>query len=299
MCTRQLVVATFALLFAATSLPAAALAHKAAALSPDIEAKRALASELLDLSNVQEGVEGWKRGLQMQGAAGDCGCGGASKEVMLKFKSAMPLAVREEFNPAEIVGYLCNATAKALSASELKELVKFRHSALGQKISAAEKASQERAKSHTPAELQARLNTFRAKLAATSSRKALIQKIVTMQGGVRGYVDAMINISIGTAWGTAIANPDRPHLSNDEIVAAIEPMRGPMESQAAPVILAAYASLYEPLSDADLKMYLAELSKPLSQKFSDFSMTAFSASLRAQTIKVGIRLAKEIDSQGI
>ncbi len=132
------------------------------------------------------------------------------------------------------------------------------------------------------------------------TRKALLQKLSVEQGGAKAIADAFINISIGSAMGASAAAPaNRPAPSREDIVAQIEAMRPMMEKQFGQIVVPALASQYESLSDGDLKDLLALSQKPLERKWTAFSLASFNAAMRAQAMKIGARLAREIEGEKI
>jgi len=60
-----------------------------------------------------------------------------------------------------------------------------------------------------------------------------------------------------------------------------------------------YGTLYKPLSDCELTALVKQLKTPAARKFIDVSMRAFNAGMRAQALKMGQRLSREIQGQNI
>lgn len=300
-------------------LPLAALAAFSVVVTPSLAAPRdaatriaaapesaaehqerlALASELLALSNVPQGIESWKKMLLTTANFDQCGCGGA-KGMVAKLKDGWSKAVGEEFKTEDVVQTLAAATAEALTSAEMKSLIAVRKSRIGLKVNAAEHAAHVRANENDPAAAAKRMTAVVRKIEVNRVRKALLQKLSVEQGGARALADAFINISIGSALGASAAAPaNRPTLSREEIVAQIEAMRPMMEKQFEPIMVPALASQYEPLSDGELKELLVLSRKPLERKWTAFSLASFNAAMRAQAIKIGARLAKEIEGEKI
>lgn len=268
-----------------------------AAATTDEAERLVLAKELIELSNIPQGVQSWKRSIASPSAVGQCAC---AKEVQAKLGEAWQSAVAQEFDAAQVVSDLTGLTARQLSAGDIKSGVAFRHSKVGMKVSAAEKAHQAESSASNPAEVRARMERATKALATDSERARLIAQIVKENGGVRAYSDAMISISIGAAVGTTAATPpDRPRLSAEEIVAQIEQTRSTIEKSIGPVVYASQAVMLASLSNAELRAYAKELTTPASRRLTAVTNAAFNASLRAQALKVGQRLVKEFNAEKI
>lgn len=279
--------------------PCAAKTDKGNPAVVDLIGRQQLAAELLAITNIADGVESWRQLLLRQQSFEQCGCK-LSPDMLVRFKDGWHKAVSEDFNNGEIVAELESATAAALSADELRALLKFRKSDLGLKVSEGEKIVQAHSRDGDQAAAIKRISDMASKLEAEPLRKSLVAKIADELGGVRSVVDGLINISIGTAIGAmSAAPPDRTKLSEGEIVAVIEGLRPRMEQQFKQVIVPVYAELVDSLTKAELKAYMLELKSPLARKWTALSLAVFNASLRTQAVKVGTRLAKEIEGQKI
>lgn len=287
-----------AALFAIAALPSAARAEPPAIATVNQE-RAALAAELLQLSNGTESVDSWKQLLLAPRNYDQCGCN-LSPELKAKLNDGWLSAVRDGFNTAEIVSGLETATAESMSVAEMQKLIAFRKTPLGQKLNAVEKAAQARGGNTDQAAFMKRIIAGQKALTAQPQRTRLLTALIKAQGGVRATVDTLINISIGTSLGAAAAAPaDRPRPTESEITALIEGMRPSMEKQIGQVVMPLFAEIYETVSDADLKKYLAELNTPHELKWTAVGLEAMNSSLRAEAIKIGVRFAKEIDSQKI
>jgi hypothetical protein len=259
-------------------------------------ARLELARKLIEISNIPEGVESWKRSISNPSSVGQCNC---AREVQLRLGEAWMSAVAREFDSKQVVADLTEITAQQLSAADIKRNLDFRNSPVGLKISASEKAHQASTAGH-PGVAKTKAEAAAKVLAADPGRARLVALIMKEIGGVRAYSDAMLNISLGAALGSSAAAPaDRPRLSPQEIMAQIEKSRPAIERQMAPLILVSQGAMLAPLSNADLRAYAKELSTPAGRRLTAVTNAAFNASLRNQALKVGQRLIKEFNAEKI
>lgn len=256
-----------------------------------------LAAEAAALMGYDSSIDAWKASLVTAQDFSQCGCA-ATAELRDKLKTAWSKAVADEFNSRDVLAGITQALAEELTAAELQQTIDFRKSALGQKVTAAETAKRETAQS-AAAEMQ-EIADMNKLLAARPGRRANLQKVVNLTGGAQAMADAMINISIGTALGaSAVAPKDQPRLSQTEIVEMIEQARPQMERSFDVMMVPVYGTLYKPLSDSELKALVKQLKTPAARKFIDVSMRAFNAGMRAQALKMGQRLGRELQAENI
>ena len=293
------ILAMAGLLAAAASLPVRAEPPATQATAEDLAQRKTLATEVSALMNYEPSIEDWKKTLIASQNFSQCGCA-VPEDMRAKLNEAWAKAVSEEFKAREVLSNLEFALATELTTGELRQAIAFRKSPLGLKMAAAEEANRISRSNEDPAVELARLTKLGRKLDAMPARKAQLQRIVKLVGGSANLAETMITLSIGTALGaTAVASDDQPRMSHGEIVSMIEAARPQMEQAFEPMMVPMYGSLYERLTDKELKALADELDKPQSRKFVAVSNEAFKTGLRAQALKMGQRFGHEMKAEKI
>ena len=256
------------------------------------DTRTGLAASLLKKAQTPDAIAAWRTMLLAPGALPDCGCGPEGQD---KMDAAWRTAVDTTFDAPAVLAKMQQVFANAFSVEELTQMLAFRDSPLGRRVSALESAQ-----STLPGgeeRILAEIGAMRSELSRNPARRRLLEDITIALGGVDAQVDVLLNVSLGTAIGVGAATPDgRGRLTQEEIIAKVEAKRADLRKLLAPMVLYNNASIYKSLRIDELRKYHHVLASELGRKSSRVVAAAFSEVLRDQALAIGVRFAKELDA---
>ena len=269
----------------------------------DLDLRRAMAAEANEIGGLRIALDKWRSVLIAQDASAACACN-VEPKIREKLYKSWQHAVAQGFDVDKIAGDIRAALSEQLTAADLKAVVDFDKTQLGQKITAAtlgSKSSKDDAKSpdRLAAEM-AKLAAAAKTLAAHPRRAAVIAELVEVTDAVKGHIDAMMSVSIGSLKGTAAAMPpSRPQMPDDQVAELIENQRRTMQAAFESMMPAAFESMYAAISTQDLKIYAAWRKTAAARNFQRVQDASFIASLRAISEKIGGHFARSMEGDDI
>lgn len=270
--------------------------------STDQDQRRALAAQANEISQLPVALDKWRGVLAAQDASATCGCS-LEPKMRDKINKSWHYAVDRGFDADQMAAEIQAALAGNLSAADLKAVIAFDKSPLGQKIIAATLGTKSAPKDANPDRLaaeMAKLSAAAKKLAADPRRAAVIAELVDVTDAVKGQIDAMMSVSIGSLKGSAAAMPSsRPQMADDEVAGLIENQRAMMQSAFSAMMPSAFELLYSTISTADLKAYAAWRKSAPARNFQRVQDASFVASLRAVSEKIGGHFARSMAGDDI
>ena len=278
----------------ALSLVPSALAVPAAPAAADAavdDRRAAIAATLLDRLNVRDIAEGWQK--MIVGSLPECGCDEVARA---RAKLAWRTAVEHAFDAELFRAEMHKALATSFTVKELTEILAFRDTPLGRKLSALEKP--QNAEQKDMARAMAELGEAQKALNREPARRKLMEDLVAATGGVDAMVDMLSSISLGTALGAAAATPEgQPRMTQGEIMAMVDGARPTIRLAVGPIVVPATAMLYKSLTVQELKRYRDILLTPLGRKSSQVMLASLRRAMQAQAFAIGARFAKELGVQ--
>lgn len=268
----------------------------------DLDLRRAMAAEANEIGGLRMALDKWRGVLVAQDASATCGCN-VEPKVREKLDKAWKYAVTQGFDADKMARDIHAALADNLTAADMKAVIAFDKSALGQKIISAtlgSKSSKEEPKPDRLAAEMAKLAAAAKTLAANPRRAAVIAELVEVTDAVKGQIDAMMSVSIGSLKGTAAAMPpSRPQMPDDQVAELIENQRRTMQAAFESMMPSAFESMYAAISTQDLKIYAAWRKTAAARNFQRVQDASFIASLRAVSEKIGGHFARSMEGDDI
>ncbi|MFT3857531.1 MAG: hypothetical protein QM742_08560 [Aquabacterium sp.] len=111
------------------------------------------------------------------------------------------------------------------------------------------------------------------------ARQALLRQMLKETRSDEAMVEVAIHTLVGTYRGVAAARPEAVHLGIDEVKATLNKERQAMLASYAKLILASFAQAYAPLSDAELRQYVAFLGSPVGRRHTDLALRSLRLAL--------------------
>lgn len=251
-----------------------------------------LAAVLLDKTYAREVIEAWRRILLNPSALPNCDCGSVAQA---KINAAWQAAVNRAFNAEGALSLIRQTIADSFTATELAEMVRFRETALGRKLSELEKPP---ASEWDEQAFLAEVSRMRKVLAVDVRRRKMLEEITQAMGGVEAQVDVLTNISLGSALGAQTAQPEgQPRWMLDEIISMVEASRSTLRETLKPIVLYHNASIYKSLTRQELRAYRDVLVSDLGRRASRIGLDALNKAMRAQALSIGERFSREFNAQ--
>lgn len=275
------------LLACATLLPAGPAMAEATA--GERQAERAAA--LLDKLHTREVAAAWRK--MILTSLPECGGDEATET---RTKAAWRTAIQTAFDVEKFYGDLHAAFTQSFTAGELEQLLAFRNSLLGRKISLLEKPDTEGAPDAAAA--MAKIGAMSRALKGDPARRKVMEEMVAATGGVDALVDMLSNVSLGTSLGAAATTPaGQPRMTHGEILDMVGAARPVLREAVNPMIVPATAMVYKALTIQELRHYRDMLVSPLGRKASNIFLVALNKAMQAQAFAIGVRFAKELSAQ--
>ena len=275
------------LLALATLLPAGRAMAEATA--GDRQAERAAA--LLDKLHTRDVAEAWRK--MILTSLPECG---GDETTQSRTKTAWQTAIQTAFDVEKFYGDLHAAFTQSFTAGELEQLLAFRNSLLGRKISLLEKPDTEGAQDAAAA--MTKIGAMSRALKGDPARRKVMEELVAATGGVDALVDMLSNVSLGTSLGAAATTPaGQPRMTHAEILDMVGAARPVLREAVNPMIVPATAMIYKALTIQELRHYRDMLVSPLGRKASDIFLVALNKAMQAQAFAIGARFAKELNTQ--
>lgn len=287
------------LLFSALSfMPVAAVANaepQSRPVSFKSASAEALAQQLVEIIYARDSTNQWREQFLAQAAMLDCDCKGdaAAKQFMAEpWRSA----VVASFNGDAIVEHLRRAMIAGMTTDEMRKVVSFYKTELGQKIHRAEKPEIRAAGTET--QQFAEMSEWASRLEASPERKKVTLELIEKSGAVDLAANTLVNIGFGTAIGVMSAFPaDAPRPTNDDILAQVESQRGVIQSMLRSMLPSAMSKIYRDLSVAELRAYSSQFKTPSHKKLVSVCAAAMNEALRAQAMAIGAAFTKDFSAQ--
>ena len=275
------------LLACATVLPVGpALAEPTAG---DRQAQRV--AVLLDKLHSREVAKAWRK--MILGSLPECGGDEATRT---RTKAAWRAAVDAAFDVEKFHGDLHVAFVKSFTADELEQMLAFRYSLLGRKISLLEKPDLE--DGQDPAAAMAKIAAMSKALEGDPARRKVMEDLVAATGGVEAMVDMLSNVSLGTSLGAAATTPaGQPRMTQGDIADMVGAARPLLREAVSPMIVPATAMVYKALAIQELRQYRDALVSPLGRKARDTMLVAVNKAMQAQAFAIGAKFARELNVQ--
>jgi hypothetical protein len=275
------------LLALATLLPAGTAMAEATA--GNRQAERAAA--LLDKLHTREVAQAWRT--MILTSLPECG---GDETTQSRTKTAWQTAIQTAFDVEKFYGDLHVAFTQSFTAGELEQLLAFRNSLLGRKISLLEKPDTEGAPDAAAA--MAKIGAASRALQGDPARRKVMEQLVAATGGVDALVDMLSNVSLGTSLGAAATTPaGQPRMTHGEILDMVGAARPVLREAVNPMIVPATAMVYKALTIQELRQYRDMLVSPLGRKASAIFLVALNKAMQAQAFAIGARFAKELNAQ--
>ena len=277
------------LLACATLLPAGAAVAEATASSRQAER----AAVLLDKMHTREVAKAWRK--MILTSLPECG---GDETTQTRTKAAWRTAIETAFDVEKFYGDLHVAFVKSFTADELEQMLAFRNSLLGRKISLLEKPNLE--DEQDAAAAMAKIGAMSRALKGDPARRKVMEQLVAATGGVDALVDMLSNVSLGTSLGAAATTPaGQPRMTHGEILDMVGAARPVLREAVNPMILPVTAMVYKALTIQELRQYRDMLVSPLGRKASDIFLVALNKAMQAQAFAIGARFAKELNAQNM
>ncbi len=268
----------------------------------DLDLRRAMAAEANEIGGLRMALDKWRGVLVAQDASATCACN-VEPKIREKVYKSWQHAVAQGFDVDKIADDIRAALSEQLTAADLKAVVDFDKTQLGQKITAATLGSKSSKEEPKPDRLAAEMSKLAAAaktLAANPRRAAVIAELVEVTDAVKGQIDAMMSVSIGSLKGTAAAMPpSRPQMPDDQVAELIENQRRTMQAAFESMMPSAFESMYAAISTQDLKIYAAWRKTAAARNFQRVQDASFIASLRAVSEKIGGHFARSMEGDDI
>lgn len=250
------------------------------------QAERAAA--LLDKLHTREVAAAWRK--MILTTLPECGC---DETTAARTKTAWRAAIESAFDVERFYGDLHVAFTQSFTASELEQMLGFRNSLLGRKISRLEKPDIQGEPDF--ASEMAKIGAMNKALSSNPARRKVMEEVVAAAGGIDAMVDMLSNVSLGTSLGAAAATPaGQPRMTQGEILDMVGAARPVLREAVGPMMVPATATLYKALSLQELRQYRDFLVSPLGRKSRDVMLVAFNTAMQAQAFAIGARFAKEL-----
>ena len=261
----------------------------AEATTGDRQAERAAA--LLDKLHTRDVAAAWRKMIltSLPERGGD-------EATETRTKAAWRTAIETAFDVEKFYGDLHAAFTQSFTASELEQMLAFRNSPLGRKISLLEKPNLE--DEQDAAAAMARIGAMSRALKGDPARRKVMEQLVAATGGVDALVDMLSNVSLGTSLGAAATTPaGQPRMTHGEILDMVGAARPVLREAVNPMIVPVTAMVYKALTIQELRQYRDMLVSPLGRKASAIFLVALNKVMQTQAFAIGARFAKELSAQ--
>ena len=194
---------------------------------------------------------------------------------------------------------LAQHQAAALSEAEAREIVSFRRSSLGGKLTAAEVTSPfPPEKLGDTAYLLGELDKSRRALGKDKVRAKILADLLQAAGGGAVQAELMLTITRGMSIGMAHATPDgqgRP--AEADIIEATEGLRPKFIAMMGAIATSSLALSYRQLTNAELRAYLEHLKSPLGRKNIAGVVKSLAIVLNQASTEIGRAFGRELNAQ--
>ncbi|MEQ1697012.1 MAG: hypothetical protein ABL901_14340 [Hyphomicrobiaceae bacterium] len=269
--------------------------------STDLELRRALAAQANEIGGLRHALDKWRDVLAAQDAAAACGCK-VEPKTREKLNNSWLQAVAHGFDASKMASRIQTAMTDELTAADLKAVVGFDKTNLGQRIIAATLGTKP-GKAEAPS--QDRLAAEMAKLAdagkvlaADPRRAAVIAELVEVTDAVKGQIDALMGVALGSLKGSAAAMPsNRPQPAEDEISELIASQRVMMQAAFSSMMPQAFQAMYADIATDDLQTYVTWRKSPPARNFQRVQDASFVAALQATSETIGRHFARNMEGE--
>ena len=268
-----------------------------------LDLRRALAAEANEVSGLRTALEKWRDVLAVQDAAAACGCT-VEPKIREKISKSWLYAVEQGFDVNKLATDIHAAMVEKLTAADLRAVVDFDKTNLGQRIISATHGSKStRGELNSPDRLAAdtaKIGAAAKTLAANPRRAAVIAELVAVTQAVKGQIDAMMSVFVGSLKGSAAATPSgRPQMDEDKVAELIEDQRAMMQTSFESLMPSAFEAMYSAIPTDDLKTYVVWRKSAAARNFQRVQDDSFVASLRATSEKIGGHFVRSMEGDDI
>jgi hypothetical protein len=268
----------------------------APALAQTTAERATIAKELADVQALDRLMAVWRDSLREPGdglAAMRTQLGATDAE------TAWRKAVDRAFANPRLVDEFARLQAEGLTQGEARQVIEFRRTPLGRKVTEAEVTSPfPKERLGDQAFIMAEIGRAASRLKKDQVRARVLAEIVKAAGGGGLQAEILMTLSRGFAVGMALAAPPgRARPSTEEIVALVEKDRPKFVALVRQVSVPSLALAYRNLTLAELQAYLARLRSPAGARNVSVVVKAAATVLNEASIEIGRSFARDIALQ--
>ena len=204
--------------------------------------------------------------------------------------AAMSAAVPEAFAPKRLQRTMLAELTGKLTAQDVKEVLKWLDSPIGQKCTRLEEAS-------STAEAQADMQQYAAGLQAsppTAERLKVLREFDSAVKATDGAVDTAIATQVALALAIIATFPPERQTPLDVVSREMEKTRPALEAKVRSQVLISHLYTYRSLTEDELRLYTQFAQSPAGAKYHLVSIAAFKKAILEGAVKWGDLIGKAI-----
>lgn len=181
-------------------------------------------------------------------------------------------AIDSSFNPKRMEVQLHDIIGKNLRVEDIREVLKWLDSPLGQKLTRMEEAAAEpAAKQEMALALQQLI-----KDPGAPQRLRLLQRVENALQSTDAAVDMVMNIQIAILSALSAMAPTQPRPSFEQLAELVYKNRQQVQQVISQQVISGFLYTYRDVSDQDLETYIEFIVSPIGSKYHKVTMQAFS-----------------------
>lgn len=208
-------------------------------------------------------------------------------------------AVDGVFERPDVSRSLAERQVQELSEAEIRQVLAFRRSSLGRKVTEAEVTSPfPQDKLGDTAFIAAELGRAVRALAKDRARRTVLSNILQASGGGAMQAEILMTMSRGFAIGMALASPQgRGQMSIEDVMAFADRDRPKFIALMREIAVPSLALAYRNLTNSELSTYLAQLRSPTGRKNIAAVVKGLAVALNDASIAIGKAFARDVTAQ--